>query len=106
MLAVLDPAVFYDSFVHNRIDEYTSFVLEEVCKEFLVRKNLMQAEGVFCEIGRYWWNDKALKKEVADLQNRSGSLEPYRFGGFSRSGFSDEAETMLDRAYEVGDLFL
>lgn len=133
-LAVMGPDVIYDRFIMNKIDEYTSFVFERICREFLIRQNMTKAAEPFYEIGRFWGNDRATrsdveidivskgdegttvyeckwtkdlfgKKEATDLVTKSGLLMPYRFGGFSRNGFSSGGSEMLDICYSAKDLF-
>lgn len=133
-LAILSPEAFYMKVVSDRLDEYTSFIFEKVCYEFLKRNNFENENDVFYEIGRYWGNNKRLKREVEidivtkddigisvfeckwtnelfrksealDLMDESGFLKPYRVCGFSRNGFSDDAIEILDSAYQLRDLF-
>jgi AAA+ ATPase superfamily predicted ATPase len=133
-MILLSPAVFYDKFIGPKLDEYVSFIFEKVAKEYLIRKNHVAKDDTFYEIGRYWGNNKMLKREVEidimtkddkgniayeckwtndlfrnsevkDLKEESGFLKPYRLGGFSKSGYSDKAITSLDLNYTVDDLF-
>ena len=133
-LILLSPDVFYNNFIGPKLDEYVSFIFENIANEFLIRKNKTSQKDVFYEIARYWGNNKKLKREVEidlvtksdkgnivyeckwtndifrssvfkDLKKESEFLKPYKIGGFSKSGYSDEAKTRLDLAYTVDDLF-
>jgi AAA+ ATPase superfamily predicted ATPase len=133
-MILLSPNIFYDNFIAPKLDEYVSFIFEKVAKEFLIRKNYISADDIFYEIARYWGNNKKLKREVEidivtksvngntvyeckwtndlfrnpeveNLKNESEFLNPYRLGGFSKSGYSDESQANLDFAYTKDDLF-
>lgn len=132
--ALLEPATFYEVGIAESFDEYTSFIFEKVCREFLVRTNVGSGEHAILEVGRYWGNNKKLKREVEidiatrsaggiavyeckwtkkvfgkeevqGLKNESEILDPYMLGGFSRRGFSAYAKEKLHRAYRLDDLF-
>ena len=133
-MILLSPNVFYADFIEPKLDEYVSFIFEKVAKEFLIRENLVTKGDTFYEIARYWGNNKKLKREVdidimtngdkgniayeckwtndlfrnsevKDLKEESEFLKPYRLGGFSKSGYSNEALSKLDLTYTVSDLF-
>jgi len=133
-MILLSPNVFYDNFIGQKLDEYVSFIFEKVAKEFLIRKNHIAKDDMFYEIARYWGNNKKLKREVEidimtkgdkgntayeckwttdlfrssevkDLIEESEFLKPYRVGGFSKSGYSEEALARLDLTYTVDDLY-
>ncbi|MCL2796994.1 MAG: ATP-binding protein [Firmicutes bacterium] len=61
---LLAPEDFYTMIVEPRLDEYVSFVFEEVCKQFLSRKNKTPAKEKVLEIGRYWLNDSAARTQI------------------------------------------
>lgn len=133
-IVLLDEEVFYEQFIEKNLDKYVSFIFEEICKEFLIRKNKTQKEDMFFEIGRFWGNNKDLKREVEidivtksergntcfeckwttdlfrkreylDLKEESSVLEPVKLGGFSKQGFSEDATELLDFAFNVQDLY-
>ena len=52
-----------------------------------------------------WTTDLFRSSEVKDLIEESEFLKPYRVGGFSKSGYSEEALARLDLTYTVDDLY-
>lgn len=133
-LTLVNAAVFYDRIIKNQLDEYVSFIFEKICHQFLMRKSLKKEGNGIYEIAKYWGNHKELKREVEidiatkddkgitvyeckwtndqfrkaefnDLYNDSSLLNPYRYGGFSKNGFSEDAKKSLTAAYTIKDLF-
>jgi hypothetical protein len=125
---------FYDRFVSPKLDEYVSVIFEVIAKEFLIRENRDKGTDLFIEIGRYWYNNKEEKKnieldvvtkdekgltvyeckwknrkfshtEAAYLKEISSVLSPYRFGGFSKTGFTFHAKNDLDLTFTPKDLY-
>lgn len=58
-LAVMDPEVFYDKFIGPDFEEhYVPLTFEQVCKQFLIRKNRSgELTDLFEKIGKYWYDD-------------------------------------------------
>lgn len=58
-LAVMDPEVFYDKFIEPDFEEhYVPLTFEQVCKQFLIRKNRSgELTDLFEKIGKYWYDD-------------------------------------------------
>ena len=58
-LAVMDPEVFYDKFIEPDFEEhYVPLTFEQVCKQFLIRKNRSgELSDSFEKIGKYWYDD-------------------------------------------------
>ena len=58
-LAVMDSDVFYEKFIKNDFEEhYVPKTFEQVCKQFLIRKNrLGELEDSFEKIGKYYYDD-------------------------------------------------
>ena len=63
-LAVMDSDVFYEKFIKNDFEEhYVSKTFEQVCKQFLIRKNrLGELEDSFEKIGKYYYDDPVNRK--------------------------------------------
>ena len=59
----LDPQVFYDRYISQDFEtDYAPHAFEEVCRQFLIRKNRSgELPELFDDIGRYWYNDPANK---------------------------------------------
>lgn len=59
----LDPDTFYDRYIARDFEtHYVPHSFEEVCRQFLIRKNRMgDLPELFDEIGRYWYDDPATK---------------------------------------------
>lgn len=59
----LDPQVFYNRYIsHDFETNYVPHSFEDVCRQFLIRKNRMgELPELFDEIGRYWYDDPATK---------------------------------------------
>lgn len=135
-MTILPKDVFYQKFIASDIDKFVSLKFEDISREFLVRQNMKSGNiEYFHEIGRYWYNDARLKvnieidiatkselgisvyeckwtndlfrlRTVKDLKNRANKLKPFKYGGFSKSGFTNEAREMLDFAYEPNDFYI
>lgn len=58
-LAVMDTEVFYDKFIEKDFEEhYVPLAFEQVCRQFLIRKNRSgELEDSFEKIGKYWYDD-------------------------------------------------
>ena len=58
-LAVMDSEVFYDKFIEEDFEEhYVPQAFEQVCKQFLIRKNRSgELTDSFEKIGKYWYDD-------------------------------------------------
>ena len=58
-LAVMDSEVFFDKFIEADFEEhYVPLTFEQVCKQFLIRKNrLGELTDSFEKIGKYWYDD-------------------------------------------------
>lgn len=63
-LAVMDPEVFYDKFIEPDFEEhYVPLTFEQICKQFLIRKNRSgELTDLFEKIGKYWYDDPANHK--------------------------------------------
>lgn len=61
--SVLAPEMFYDRFVDADFEtQYVPHAFEEVCRQYLVRKNRAgEIEVPFNAIGTYWYDDPATK---------------------------------------------
>lgn len=59
--SVLDPEVFYDRFIDSDFEhQYVPHAFEEVCRQYLVRKNRAgMVDPPFNTIGAYWYDDPA-----------------------------------------------
>lgn len=58
-LAVMDSEVFYDKFISPDFEKhYVPKAFEQVCKQFLIRKNRSgELADSFEKIGKYWYDD-------------------------------------------------
>ncbi len=58
-LAVMDSEVFYDKFIEADFEEhYVPQAFEQICKQFLIRKNRSrELTDSFEKIGKYWFDD-------------------------------------------------
>ncbi len=58
-LAVMDPEVFYDRFIETDFEQhYVPQAFEQVCRQFLIRKNRSdELSDSFDKIGKYWYDD-------------------------------------------------
>ncbi|MDR3263707.1 MAG: ATP-binding protein [Clostridiales bacterium] len=70
---LLAPTDFYSIIVAPRLDEYVSFIFEDVCKQFISRRNKLPiVKDKVLEIGRYWLNDSVTKAQIEiDICTRS-----------------------------------
>lgn len=63
-LAVMDSEAFYDKFIEADFEEhYVPQAFEQVCKQFLIRKNRSgELTNSFEKIGKYWYDDSVNHK--------------------------------------------
>lgn len=63
-LAVMDPDVFYDKFIEPDFEEhYVPQAFEQICRQFLIRKNRSgELADSFEKIGKYWYDDPVKHK--------------------------------------------
>ena len=68
-LAVMDPDVFYDKFIEPDFEEhYVPQAFEQICRQFLIRKNRSgELDDSFEKIGKYWFDDS--------LKHRNGEFD-------------------------------
>lgn len=61
--SVLDPEVFYDRFIYDDFERrYVPHAFEEVCRQYLIRKNRAgTVDPPFNSIGTYWYDDPVAK---------------------------------------------
>ena len=62
-LSVMDPEIFYDRYIREDFEtKYVPAAFEEVCRQYLIRRN---REGKLAEpfekIGRYWYDNPETK---------------------------------------------
>ena len=56
--------LIYETEVKGNLSSYLGFVFEQVCKEYLIRRNRKQRNPfLILEIGRWWGPDKAARKQ-------------------------------------------
>ena len=58
-LAVMEPEAFYDKFIEPDFEEhYVPQAFEQICRQFLIRKNRSgELPDSFEKIGKYWYDD-------------------------------------------------
>jgi len=61
---LLSPQDFYEIIIEPKLDQYVSFIFEEVCKQYLIRTNKMPGSEKILEIGRYWYNCRHTKSQI------------------------------------------
>ena len=63
-LNVMNPDVFFDKFIQQDFeDQYVPKCFEEICRQYLVRKNkACELENPFEKIGRYYYDDPVNRK--------------------------------------------
>ncbi len=123
---VMNTDYFYDSIIKEYLDEFVSLEFEKVCRDFLKRKYSLTIE----EIGRYWYNDRNLKKDIEidimmienkklyafeckwsekpigyktknNLEKKVAHINDITLGYFSKKGFEEKDELCFD----VNDLY-
>ena len=62
-LSIMDPEIFYDRYIREDFEtKYVPGAFEEVCRQYLIRKNRAgEMEEPFHKIGRYWYDDPETK---------------------------------------------
>ena len=125
---IMKPSSFYEKVVQSHLDEFVSFEFERVCKDFLLRLNADDIE----EIGRYWYNNAKMKRDIEmdilmrksselfafeckwtnvrigrgiefELEQKVQYLGDVKIGFFSRNGYDSSVESEL--LYDVDDLY-
>ncbi len=122
-MSIMDPDVFFDRYIAKDFEEkYVPSVFENVCRQYLIRKNKSCAlDETIEKIGKYYYDDPVngrngefdivtedekgyifyeakfrkeplsasmIKKEIKQVKDTG--MKCYRYGFFSRSGFSTE----------------
>jgi len=55
---LLNPDDFYDIFIEQRLDEYVSLIFEDICIQYLIKRNkIVESSEKVIDIGHYWLND-------------------------------------------------
>ncbi len=87
---IMPPDEFYDEFIGPKLDIYVSMRFETICKQFLVKRSHKNTGKPIAEIGRYWYNDRSLKKDVEiDICTKVGS-KAYAYECKWTNGLIDE----------------
>ncbi len=62
-LSVMDPEIFYERYIRDDFEtRYVPVAFEEVCRQYLIRKNRAgELDESFGRIGRYWYDDPKTK---------------------------------------------
>jgi AAA+ ATPase superfamily predicted ATPase len=134
MLTMIDPILFFDNIIANRLDEFVAFKFETACKQFLLREAFAKKQACPSEIARYWGHNHEIKQEVEidivkkdqqglivyeckwtndiirksdydNLINKSKFLKPYAFGSFSKTGYSSDAKSYFNHTYQLDDIY-
>ncbi len=127
---IMNANAFYNYLVKDHFEAFVSIEFERVCSQFLIRKY----KDTILDIGRYWYNNKELKKEIeidvvllttdglstyeakwtnskidhrisSRLVEVSKDLNPDSFGLFSKSGYTDIKKREDFDLYDVDDLY-
>jgi len=62
--AIMEPSDFYEVFIMKQLDEYVSIRFEDICQQYLVKNFKKRHKNPALHIGRYWYNDRQLKKDI------------------------------------------
>ena len=75
-MQIMDPEIFYDKYVEEDFEtKHVPKVFEEICKQYLIRKNKSgNMEEVFEKIGKYYYDDPVNKRngefDIVTLDDR------------------------------------
>ena len=101
-LAVMAPDVFYDKFIEADFEEhYVPLAFEQICRQFLIRKNRSgELTDSFEKVGKYWYDDSVNHKngEFDVVTENNGSYI------FYEAKFRDEkldSKLILDEIQQV-----
>lgn len=132
--AIMEATDFYDVFIKEQLDEYVAMRFENICQQYLVKNFKKRHKTPALHIGRYWYNNRELKKDLEidvcvestkylyayeckwtnnqitksimdNLINKSKEIGATKYGAFSKNGF---ALNIKDKEYDlitVADLF-
>lgn len=118
---------FYEAFIEDDLDQYVSVRFEKMCEQYLIRQFKKRHQIPLIQIGRYWYNDRDLKKDVEidscvltkqgvfvyeckwikgpvnqsimnELILKSKELDAVSYGAFSKNGFS---ESIINKGYDL-----
>ncbi len=127
---IMDPNIFYNTYIEPHLEEFVSFEFERISQEFLLRKYPNEIQ----EISNYWYNDAKLKmdieidivmrksdklyafeckwtnkningKIIEDLKYKTLHLnENVNIGFFSKSGYADDVNKSI-LSFSLKDLY-
>jgi uncharacterized protein len=61
---LMDPIDFYETFIEDDLDQFVSIRFEKMCEQYLIRKFKIRHQKSLIQIGRYWYNDRKLQKDI------------------------------------------
>ena len=125
---------FFDVLIGEDLDNFVSTRFEKICEQFSIRTFKKRTNEVILNIGRYWYNDQNLKKEIEinqciksnksiyvyeckwtkhpvtsailyDLREKGKELNADKFGAFSKSGFDNTIKKNDYDLIALDDLF-
>lgn len=131
---IMEPKDFYDIFIKQHLDEYVSLRFEDICQQYLIKNFKLRNKTPMIHIGRYWYNNRAFKKDVEidvcvesvdyvyayeckwtsgpitkDIMNnlidKSKEIGATKYGAFSKSGFDDKIKNNKYDLISISDLF-
>ncbi len=118
---------FYDMFIKDNLEHFVSLRFEKMGEQYLMRKYKSRNNEPLMNIGRYWYNDRKLKKDVEidlcvqtkqhihiyeckwtngiigesilnELIEKGKSLDADKYGAFSKNGYHD---LILGKGYDL-----
>lgn len=133
---VMSANAFYDKYINDDFEkEYVPKVFEDICKQFLIKKNIAnKIKPPFFKIGKYYYDMPATKtngefdivtedengyifyevkfrknklslneveKEISQVN--ATTLNTYRYGFFSASGFEEDVKNVIK--YTLNDIY-
>ncbi len=131
---MMTPEDFYSEWIEKELDDYVSTRFEKICEQFLIRTFKQRHGTPIIQIGRYWYNNRELKKDVEidqcvktneslyiyeckwtkepitisimkDLMKKGKELQATHFGAFSKNGFEPNVVCQYDDLLSLKELF-
>lgn len=131
---IMEAKDFYDTFISSELEHYVSTRFEIICEQYLVKSFKKRRGEVITNIGRYWFNDRAQKKDIEidqcvktnrniyayeckwtsdrigssimnELMTKGKEINATRFGAFSKTGYTEEIKNKKYDLIRIHDLF-
>ena len=131
---IMDPHDFYNSFIHDNLEDFVSLRFESICQQFLIKNFKERNLEVLINIGRYWYNNRKEQKDIEidvcvetkncvyvyeckwtndkigegimnKLKDKGKELSATKYGAFSKSGYTNNISDLKYDLVSVDSMF-